>query len=51
MITKSGASAELKLPSGSSSIKIKQNTVFTLGEVAVGGTKQTVLESVVGSVS
>jgi hypothetical protein len=51
VITKAGASAELKLPSGSSSIKIKQNSVFTLGEIGVGGGKQTVLQTVVGSVS
>jgi hypothetical protein len=51
VITRAGASAELKLLSGSSSIKIKQNSVFTLGEMSVGGNKQTVLQAVVGSVS
>ncbi len=51
VITKAGASAELKLLSGSSSIKIGQNSVFTLGEMSVGGAKQTVLQTVVGSVS
>lgn len=51
VLTKAGASAELKLSSGSSSIKIKQNTVFTLGQQSVGGEKQTVLQTVVGSVS
>jgi hypothetical protein len=51
VITKAGASAELKLLSGSSSIKIRQNSVFTLGETSVGGEKQTVLQTVVGSVS
>lgn len=51
VITKAGASAELKLLAGSSSIKIRQNSVFTLGEMSVGGTKQTVLQTVVGSVA
>ena len=51
VITKAGAAAELKLLAGSSSIKIRQNTVFTLGELNVGGAKQTVLQTVVGSVS
>jgi hypothetical protein len=51
VITKAGASAELKLLAGSSSIKIRQNSVFTLGEMTVNGTKQTVLQTVVGSVA
>ncbi len=51
VITKAGASAELKLLAGSSSIKVKQNSVFTLGEMNVGGKKQSVLQTVVGSVS
>jgi len=51
VITKKGASAELKLLSGSSSIKIRQNSVFTLGEKNVGGEKQTVLQTIVGSAS
>jgi hypothetical protein len=51
VITKAGASAELKLLAGASSIKIRQNSVFTLGEMSVGGSKQTVLQTVVGSVA
>jgi hypothetical protein len=50
VITKAGASAELKLLAGASSIRIRQNTVFTLGERNVGGEKRTVLQAVVGSV-
>jgi hypothetical protein len=49
VITGKASSAELKLLSGSSSIKIRQNSVFTLGEKNVGGEKQTVLQTVVGS--
>jgi hypothetical protein len=51
VVTKSASSAELKLLAGSSSIKIRQNSVFTLGEMSVDGTKQTVLQTVVGSVA
>jgi hypothetical protein len=51
VITKAGASAELKLLAGSSSIKIRQNSVFTLGEMSVGGEKRTVLQAVAGSVA
>jgi hypothetical protein len=51
VITKAASHAELKLLSGSSSIKVRPNTVFTLGETSVGGTRQTVLQTVVGSVS
>jgi len=51
VITKAGSSAELKLLSGSSSIKIRQNSVFTLGEKSVGGEKQTVLQAAAGSIS
>jgi hypothetical protein len=51
VITKKGASAELKLLSGSSSIKVRQNSVFTIGEKDVGGEKQTVLQTIVGSAS
>ena len=48
VITGAASSAELKLLAGASSIKIRQNTVFTLGERDVGGQKQTVLQTVVG---
>jgi FecR protein len=51
VITKKGASAELKLLSGSSSIKIRQNSVFTIGEKDVGGEKLPVLQTIVGSAS
>jgi hypothetical protein len=51
VITHKGASAELKLLAGSSSIKIKQNSVFTFGEKEVGGEKQTVLQTIVGAAS
>jgi hypothetical protein len=49
VITGKASSAELKLLSGSSSIKIRQNSVFTLGQKDVGGEKRTVLQTVVGS--
>jgi hypothetical protein len=51
VVTKLHSTAELKLRSGPSSIRIKQNTVFTLGELSQGGEKRTVLQTVVGSAS
>jgi hypothetical protein len=51
VITKAASSAELRLLEGKSSVKIRQNSVFTLGETSVGGEKRTVLQTVVGSVA
>jgi hypothetical protein len=56
VVTKAHSTAELKLRAGTSSIRIKQDTVFTLGEVSLGevslgGEKRTVLQTVVGSAS
>jgi hypothetical protein len=51
VITGKASSAELKLLSGTSSIRIRQNSVFTFGEKDVGGEKQPVLQAIVGSVA
>jgi hypothetical protein len=51
VVTKAHSSAELKLLAGDSSIKIRQNTVFTLGELNSGGEKRSVLRTIVGSAS
>jgi hypothetical protein len=51
VITGKASTAELKLLVGASSIKVKQNSVFTIGEKTLGGEKQTVLQTVVGSAS
>jgi hypothetical protein len=48
VITGKASSAELKLSSGTSSIKIRPNTVFTIGERGTGPDRQTVLQTVVG---
>jgi len=51
VITGKAASAELKLLAGASSIKVRQNSVLTLGEKEIAGRKQTVLQAVLGAAS
>ncbi len=50
VITKITGRADLELPN-KSTIQVKPNTVFTLGEVELEGEKQTVLSTAVGSVA
>ncbi len=50
VITKEDGRADLEL-SNKSTISVKPNTVFTIGEVEVEGEKQTVLSTAVGAVS